>query len=104
MLCPGHKKCFISKSSETFLVSARRATRLPRFVMYGQHHRTQCCHHNVPSSRRMPVLLGNIADAKLRPGAFKRRNNKIIQMLSPKSNPILNPKFPKVNMDVSNAY
>ena len=48
ILCPGHKKCFW-KSSETFLVSARRATMLPRFATDGQHCRTQSCRHNVSS-------------------------------------------------------
>ena len=35
------------KSSETFLVFARRATMLPCFATDGQHRRTQCCRHNV---------------------------------------------------------
>ena len=47
-ICGGHRKCFW-KSSETFLVSARRGTVLPRFVTDGQNRRTQCCRHNVSS-------------------------------------------------------
>ena len=43
------KKCFW-KPSETFLVSARRATMLPRFATNGQHRRTHCCRHSVSSS------------------------------------------------------
>ena len=41
------KKCFW-KSSEKFLVSARRAM-FSRFATDGQHRRTQCCRHNVSS-------------------------------------------------------
>ena len=48
ILCPGHKT-FFWKSSETFLVSARRATMLPRLATDGQHRRTQCCRHNLSS-------------------------------------------------------
>ena len=43
---PG-QKC-LWKSSETFLVSARRATMLPRFATDGKNRRTQSCRHNVP--------------------------------------------------------
>ena len=48
MLCPGHMKC-LWKSSETFLVSGRRATMLLRFATDGQHRMTHCCRHNVSS-------------------------------------------------------
>ena len=47
-LCPWHIK-FVWKSSETFVVSARRATMLPRFATGRQHRRTQSCRHNVAS-------------------------------------------------------
>ena len=47
--CGRHKKYFW-KSSETFLVSAWHATKLPCLCQLdGQHHSTQCCHHNVSS-------------------------------------------------------
>ena len=46
ILCP--TQCFW-KSSETFAVSALRATMLPRFATGGQHRRIQCCRHNVSS-------------------------------------------------------
>ena len=48
ILCPGHITCFW-KSSETFVVFARRATMLPRFATGRQHRRAQSCRHNVSS-------------------------------------------------------
>ena len=45
----GHKRKCFWQSSETFFVSARRATMLPRFATDGQHRRTQCCRHSVSS-------------------------------------------------------
>ena len=53
-ICVRHT-CFW-KSSEIFVVSARRATMLPRFAPDGQHRRAQCCRHNVSSfCRRLSV-------------------------------------------------
>ena len=64
-ICGGHKFCVLDtttecfwKSSETFLVSVGRATMLPRFSMDGEHHRTQCWHHNVSSFCRGLMYSG----------------------------------------------
>ena len=65
-ICGGHKKCFW-KSSETFLVSARRATLLPRFATGEQHRRTKGWRHNVSSfCRGLSPLSERVAEGSTR--------------------------------------
>ena len=83
--CAGHKKCFW-KSSETFLVSARRATMSPRFATSGQHRRTQCCRHNVSLfcrglmySRRVVQPVGRLMYSQVVKFAHKTCVDKLSQ-------------------------